>query len=336
MKTKKNKFIVVSIIPTGIRCSIGGYIGDATLATNKIAAACDYVITNPNAVNAGAFNFKEKNVLYVEGAAIDNFFEKKIDLLLPQKNRIGIILEKIDDKIGLRYILKAIEAFQKVAGIDIVAVEFCPPTEKIIRFQEGQFCADIPNIEPIIRTAQKIFDKGADALAISTHIPIRKKFLRQYQRGLMPNPYGLLEALLSHTITHIFNVPTAHAPILTKSDLDTYLFDSFSSDARSAFENISGAYIGSILLGLDNAPRLVSKGKGEIELNDIAAVVLPSNCLRSIPVAIALECGIPIIEVSENKNIFDRLPTIRGKNILRVRTYEDAVEKISDLRANFT
>lgn len=336
MKTRKNKFIVVSLIPTGIRCSIGGYIGDATLATNKIATACDYVITNPNAVNAGAFNFKEKNVLYVEGATIDNLFEEKIDLFLPQKNRIGIILEKIDDKIGFRYSLKAIEAFQKVAGIDIVAMEFIKPIKKIIRLQEDQFCADIPNIDLIIRAAQKLLNKGANALAISTHIPFDKKFLRQYQRGLVPNPYGLLEALLSHTISHSFNVPTAHAPILTKSDLDLYLFDSFSSDARSAFENISGAYLGSVLLGLDNAPRLASKGKGEIKLNDIAAIVLPSNCLRGIPAASALERGIPIIEVSENKNIFDHLPPIRGKNILRVKTYGDAVEKISDLRANFT
>lgn len=335
MKTRKNKFIVASIIPTGIRCSIGGYIGDATLATNKIATVCDYVITNPNAVNAGAFNFKKENILYVEGAAIDNLFEEKIGLVLPKKNRIGIILEKINDKIGLQYALKAIEAFQEVVGIDVVALEFIPPMKKIIQFQDGQFCADIPNIEPVIRAAKKLLDKGSDALAISTHIPFDKKFLRRYQRGLVPNPYGLLEALFSHTISHIFNVPTAHAPILTKSDLDIYLFDSFSSNARSAFENISGAYIGSVLLGLDNAPRLDSQGKGEIKLNDITALILPSNCLRSIPAAIALERGIPIIEVRENKNIFEELPLIHQKGILRVRTYDDAIKKMLDLKANF-
>jgi hypothetical protein len=332
MVKNKKKFIVVSIVPTGIRCSIGGYIGDATLATNKLATTCDYLITNPNAVNAGAFNFKEKNVLYTEGATIDNFFERKIELLLPQKNKIGIILEKIDDKIGMKYALKSIEAFREVAGIDIAAIEFIPKIKKDLRFEYGQFCAEIPNIEPVIAAAEKLLKKGVDAIAISTHIPFDKKFLRQYQKGLVPNPYGLIEALFSHTISHLFNVPTAHAPILTKADLDLYLFDSFSSDPRSSFENISGAYLGSILLGLNTAPRLTPKGKGEIQLNDVAALVIPSNCLRSLPAAIALKHNIPIIEVSENKNIFNELPAVTTKKVLKVKTYDDAVKKIIELK----
>lgn len=308
---------------------MGGYIGDATLATNKIARVCDYMLTNPNAVNAGAFNFKEKNVLYVEGATIDNVFEEKVGLTLPKKNTIGVILEKIHDKVGLRYALKAIEAFREVGGIYVNAVEYIPPVQKRIRLTDGQFCADIPNIEPLFQAAKKLLKKGSNALAISTHIPASRKMLRRYQQGRVPNPYGLLESLYSHAISHTFNIPTAHAPILTKKELDFYLFNSFLSDPRSAFENISGAYIGSVLLGLDMAPRITEPDQGEIRLKDIKALVVPANCLRSVPVAQAMERGIPIIQVRGNKNIFKPIRYASDiKCVISVSTYDDAVKEI--------
>lgn len=333
MTRQRNKFVVASIVPTGIRCSVGGYIGDATLATNKIAGVCDYVITNPNAVNAGAFNFKEKNVLYVEGATIDNFFEGKVGLTLPQKNTIGVILERIDDKIGFQYALKVIEAFREVGGININAVEYIPPMQKKIQLIGGQFCAHIPNTEPLFRAVKKLLRRGSSAIAISTHIPASRKTLRQYQQSLVPNPYGLLESLYSHAISHTFNVPTAHAPILTKKELDFYLFNSFLSDPRSAFENISGAYIGSVLLGLDMAPRITEPDQGEIRLKNIKTLVVPANCLRSIPVAQAMKRGIPIIQVWENKNIFKPLRYAGGcKNVISVSTYDDAIKEILRVR----
>ena len=76
-KTKKtavsahmaNQFIVAHIIPTGVKADIGGYVGDATPATNVIAAIADKVISHPNVVNGVALNLARKNVLYVEGYA---------------------------------------------------------------------------------------------------------------------------------------------------------------------------------------------------------------------------------------------------------------------------
>ena len=49
------KTVVVNIIPTGIGCSIGGYAGDATPTANLLASTVDYLITNPNTVNASNF-----------------------------------------------------------------------------------------------------------------------------------------------------------------------------------------------------------------------------------------------------------------------------------------
>ena len=334
MKHKDKKFVIASIIPTGIQCSIGGYIGDATLVTNKLAGVCDYLITNPNAVNGGAFNFKDKNVLYVEGYAIDQFFRKQIELLLPKKNAIGVILERISDTTAVHYALKSIEAFQTIAGVEVKKIELIKPLKKVIRLQNGQFCGEIKNINPLLNAAKKLLRSDrVNAIAISTHIQVANKYIRQHQQGLLPNPYGLLETLMSHAITNSFGVPSAHAPILTKKEIELFLFRSFNSDSRSALENISAAYLGSVLLGLDTAPRLIKPGQGEIGLRDVEALTVPSNCLRSIPVAWAMKYGIPVIQVRENKNIFKSSGyTRKNDHIINVNTYDDAIMEVLPLR----
>src|SRR3569833_386957 len=62
-----DQFAVVQIVPTGVRCEIGGFAGDACPATNLLAAAADVVLTHPKAVTASDINEMAGNVLYVEG-----------------------------------------------------------------------------------------------------------------------------------------------------------------------------------------------------------------------------------------------------------------------------
>src|SRR5215831_10199683 len=59
-------FCAVQIVPTGVGCEFGGYAGDATPATNLLAATVDHLVTHPNAVNASELNERADNVLYVE------------------------------------------------------------------------------------------------------------------------------------------------------------------------------------------------------------------------------------------------------------------------------
>ena len=325
---------MASLIPTGIRCSIGGYIGDAAPVTNKMASVCDYFITNPNAVNAGAFNFKEKNVLYVEGCAIDAFFDRKLSLTLPKKNSLGVLMEKIADKYALEYTLKTIEAFKAAAGIDIRAMELMPPIKKSVKYDHGQFCGEIEDVGALFFAAKKLVEKGCDAIAITTHIDVPQKSIRLYQQGKLPNPYGLLEALISHSVTEHFCIPAAHAPLLTKKEAEFFLFRSFASDPRAACECISPSYLGSVLSGLSDAPRLVPYAEGEINLSDVSALVIPDNCCRSIPVAKALKYGIPVIEVRENTNIFQAAvnPFCEKQKIFRVSDYDQSVKLLERIK----
>ena len=74
------KFVVANIVPTGVRAEIGGWIGDATPATNVLAEISDYVITHPNVLNAAFLNYGRDNVLYTEGYHLDQFFSKRTAL----------------------------------------------------------------------------------------------------------------------------------------------------------------------------------------------------------------------------------------------------------------
>src|SRR5205085_10846321 len=62
-----NKVAAISVIPTGVGCEIGGYAGDAAPVTRLLGSAVDYLITNPNAVNASNFISLPQNVLYTDG-----------------------------------------------------------------------------------------------------------------------------------------------------------------------------------------------------------------------------------------------------------------------------
>lgn len=335
IKRKSEKSVVVNIVPTGIKCKIGGFIGDATKVTNLLATVCDWLITNPNAVNAGAFNFKARNVLCVEGFAIDLFFKNKIGLLLTEKNTIGIIIEEISDKISLKMVLKTIEAFSVVCGIEISGIEFVKPVKKRIRMINNQFCGEISDIEPILQAAENLQRRGASAIAITTHIPEKIRNISAYQGGKFPNPYGQMEALISHAIINYLKIPAAHGPLLTKREMEYFLFRSFHSDPRSAFENISSAYLGSVLIGLSNAPQLTENWeKADIILEDVKALIIPKNCFRSIPVAFAFENLIPIIEVKENENIFQPLSKsdfLKSQKIFSVKDYQQAYDLLKKI-----
>jgi Protein of unknown function (DUF3326) len=74
-------FCVAQVVPTGLRCEIGGFAGDAGPATNLLAASADMVVTHPNAVNASELNEMSENVLYVEGKSLDDLLLGHVGLL---------------------------------------------------------------------------------------------------------------------------------------------------------------------------------------------------------------------------------------------------------------
>ena len=249
------KSAVVSIIPTGIGCELGGYAGDAAPSTNLLATAADYLVTNPNAVNASNFISMADNVLYTEGLCIDLLMKGAVDLHVPRGNKVGLIIEKSSPEY-LDIVFNVVNTVRAVYGINIVD---CIVTEKpigshCVENASGAFVGTVDHPEVIFDACERLLKKGANAIAITTNIQDLPpdEYVKHFD-GEYPNPLGGVEAVISHMIVNRFQVPAAHAPMINIKELE--LSDGIV-DARGAGEMASASGLACTLIGLRRAPQL--------------------------------------------------------------------------------
>ena len=153
-----------------------------------------------------------------------------------------------------------------------------------------------------------------DAVAISSVISVPKEFHQGYfdAAGEMVNPWGGVEAMLTHAISSKFNLPSAHSPMFESKEIANY--DPGMVDPRMAAEAISVTFLESVLKGLHKSPQLVTETArfdhvGVMSASDISCLVIPDGCV-GLPTLAALEQGIPVIAVRENKNLMENDLTV--------------------------
>lgn len=343
-----NKTAVVHIVPTGVRASIGGYIGDATPATNLLGQTADYVIANPNTVNAAMVNYAMPNVLYVEGYALDQFFSQHV-LLEPisGSNCIGLLIDKIaarDDNM-LNLIFAAADTCRIAGGMDIRTYVLTDDVVGGASFQtkSGTFSGKIKNPSSLISAAEKLFANNhpIDVIAITTHIQIPGNALKLYHQGKIPDPHGGLEAIISHFLSWQTRKMVAHAPLLFRKEIEKMLFGMKTVDPRAAGEIVSAAgFLGCVFKGLSRAPRLlwsdgeyIATNETMLGLNNVIAIVAPYNALGGLPMLVAAEKNIPVIAVKENETLLNVTKhTLRyGGNVIEVDDYYQAAALIRSL-----
>jgi len=104
-------------------------------------------------------------------------------------------------------------------------------------------------------------------------------------------------------------------------------------DPRKAADAISRTYLYSIVKGLHKAPRIVRGGGLTVE--DGSCLVIPDGCI-GLPTLAALEQGVPVIAVRENRNLMrnrlEELPFRPGK-LFVVENYLEAAGVMSALKA---
>ncbi len=323
----RKEFIVAQIIPTGLGASIGGYVGDATPATNLIATVADKVISHPNVVNGVELDVAKENVLYVDGFNLDRLFLGDIALREVRANKIGVVLDSgYKERESIDIALNTIDAIKTVKGVNIIGYTFTekPVGGRAVKNKSGTFVGEIEDQNIFLKAAGKLIKKGANAIAISTVIKISYKDLEKYFKGKGPNPYGGTEAIISYTISMKFGIPSAHAPLLTLKEIKHEMFSGVI-DPRAGAEAISPAYLGCVLQGLHKAPQPVPIEKSkesDIRLEDISAVILPASCLGGIPALCAEKNNIPIIAVEENKTVLNvTKEKLKLKNVIKAKNY---------------
>jgi hypothetical protein len=153
----------------------------------------------------------------------------------------------------------------------------------------------------------------------------------------MVNPWGGIEAMLTHAVSLCFNVPSAHAPMMESREILNE--DPGRVDPRMAAEAISSSFFQCVLKGLRQSPRIISEPKGMaargvMTARDIACLVIPEGCI-GLPTLAALEQGITVIAVREGSGLaagaLSMLPW-RENQLFVAENYWEAAGILSALR----
>lgn len=310
----------VFIIPTGIGASIGGFAGDASKWARKIAKK-HRLIVNPNVVNAACFSGITDNMLYTEGYILDKFFKDECKLKIAENNKIGIIFDKSIPEKVLNIHINTINAIKTVYDIEIIDYEITknPVGVEFFIEENGTSTGNIKNLKTLKKSAKKLIQKGANAIAIVCHFPEEQG--DDYAKGKGVDPVGGVEAIISHYISKEFQVPCAHAPAFSDYSISTEIVDS-----RCSAEFITPTFLPCILIGLNNAPQICTENG--LSINDIDFLITPYNSIGSIPVMEAKQKNIKIYAVKENSTILNVTPDNFNVKCEIISTYQELIDKL--------
>lgn len=322
------KTALLSVIPTGVGCSIGGYAGDAAPVTNLLASTVDYLVTNPNAVNASDFIGLGPNVVYTDGCSMDMFAKGRVNLCLPYANKVGLIVEHAPAA-QLDTVFNVVNTVRAVHGVEIVAHVVTGQSigGRCIENGSGAFAGTLDHPEVLFDACERLLARGATAIAVTSNIQdLPLDCYAKHFAGEYPNPIGGVEAVISYLITNRYQVPAAHAPLMNTHDLELL---SAVVDARGAGEFASVSGLACILVGLRKAPQISPRGfngvKEILNINNVVAIVAPASALGGIPTLYAQLRGIPVIAVKGNETVLN--VTQQGLNldgVIQVANYAEA------------
>ena len=336
-----SEFNVVMIVPTGIGAEIGGHAGDAGPAARLLAGACDTLITHPNVVNASDINELPENGLYVEGSVISQLLMGTVGLQKVRANRVMLIIDKHEDERICELAINAASAARATLGLDCPQViEMDSPIRMRAEYSSsGRAVGQIEFFERLFEVLHKHKSKY-DAVALASIIDVPEKLQMEYfqSHGELTNPWGGVEAMLTHAVTMLFGVPAAHAPMLESIEMLNLRVGIV--DPRMSAEAVSASFLHSVLKGLHRSPRIITDKMvfahpGVLTAADISCLVIPDGCV-GLPTLAALEQGIPVIAVRENrnrmKNKLEELPFAPGKFFI-AENYPEAVGIMTALKA---
>ena len=334
-------FNVAMLIPTGIGAAIGGHAGDATPVAQLLGSVCDTLVIHPNVVNASDINEMPANALYVEGSVLCRLIMGTIGLQPVRANRVLVLIHPHADRTFTGLAVNAVNAARSSYGLicpRIIEMERPIPMRPAYT-DSARAAGQVEGFEHLFDLLDK-YREEYDAVAIASVISTPFHYYGDYfwSDGSMVNPWGGVESMLTHAISSLYNVPTAHAPMLESQDILD--IETGVVDPRMAAEVISVSFLQCVLKGLQRSPKIVTDEETMREpsvftARDISCLVIPDQCL-GLPTFAALEQGIPVIAVRENTNLMKNdltaLPWAQGQLHI-VENYWEAAGVLSALKA---
>lgn len=335
------QFNIVLVVPTGIGAEIGGHAGDAGPVARMLAEVSDTLVLHPNVVNASDLNEMPPNALYVEGSVLTRFLMGTVGLQPVRSNRVLVVVDAHRDELFVNAAVNAVGGARAAYGLscpEVVCLE--PPVKLRASYSpSGRAAGHVERMEGLCALLEERMGQF-DAVALSSVIDVPHEFHQQYfdDAGRMVNPWGGVEAMLTHALSSMYNMPTAHSPMFESREIANV--DPGIVDPRMAAEAVSLTFLQCTLKGLQRSPRIVTdpgamNRRDILTAADISCLVIPDGCL-GLPTLAALEQAIPVIAVSENRNLMrndlSRLPWAQGQ-FHRVGNYWEAVGVIAAMRA---
>ncbi len=303
-------FNAVLMVPTGIGSELGGHAGDAGPVARLMATVCDNLITHPNVVNASDINEMTENTLYIEGSVLTRLLMGTIGLQKVRNNRLLMIIDDHEKEVFVSAAVNSVNAARATYGLDCPeVVKLNPPIIMRAEYSSsGMAVGSIDGIENLFKlldTKREQFD----AVALSSVIKVPYEYHMDYfiHEGSMLNPWGGVEAMLTHVISHLYNMPSAHSPMFETEQIAN--MDPGVVDSRMAAEAVSLTFLQCILKGLKRSPKIITnaetmKSHNVLTVEDVSCVVIPDKCI-GLPTLAALEQGIPVIAVRDNTNVMN-------------------------------
>ena len=339
-----DEFNVVLLIPTGIGAEIGGHAGDATPVAQLLAETCDHLVLHPNVVNASDINELPRNALYVEGSVISRLLAGTAAIQRVRSNRVLAIVDGSQSDRYVHAALNTIDGARATYGLDCETTVLMKSSLKMKAHytSAGLAAGSIENLESLFDLLDS-FGGDFDAIALTSVIDVPVGYHAEYfqSEGNMVNPWGGVEALLTHAVSTTYGVPTAHAPMMESDDVAN--MDTGRVDPRMAAESISMSFFNCVLKGLKNSPRILLDQDrffwpGVLSAEDISCLVIPDGCL-GLPTLAALRQKIPVIAVEENSNLMNNdlsLLPWADRQFYRVGSYLEAAGLMLAMRAGLS
>lgn len=308
-----------------------------------LASICDTVITHPNVANAACFQTLPPNVLYVEGYALDQFFRGAWTLAPVRQNRVGVIWDSgIPEDMAMLH-RNTMAAVETVYGVSLVSMEptASPVRLRLLTGESGRSTGVVANPEVLLATAQTLIEQGATALAVCCLMPEAGDEAEDsaYKSGAGVDPISGLEAMISHLLVSHFKLPVAHAPVFPY-ELALPVRD-HAVDPRAASEFIVSTFLPCVLTGLAKAPQYgttLERPAHALDVSQLSALVVPGDALGSIPVLAAVERGIAVFAVANNRTVMQCPPEALGleAKVTQCANYMELLGRLVAMKAGIT
>jgi len=308
LRENSGAFNVALLVPTGIGSEIGGHAGDAGPVACLLGACCDTLVTHPNVVNASDINEMPANALYVEGSVICRLLMGTVGLERVRSNRVGVVINTHKDAFFVNAAINSVNAARASYGLRCPQIiELETPVKLSARYTSSGAAAG--RVEALDGLCAVLADNTNrfDAVALTSVIDVPHEYHMAYfqSQGSMVNPWGGVEAMLTHAVSSLFEIPSAHSPMLESRDIAD--MDAGVVDARMAAEAVSTTFLQCTLKGLQRSPKIVTdpnamQRSSVLTAADVSCLVIPDGCL-GLPTLAAFEQGIPVIAVAENRNV---------------------------------